>query len=531
MEKWHKNCNSPLWRRVKMESNIGFTLSRTSRRYGDKVAIVFKNRKITYRQLNARINRLANALTGIGLKKGMKVALALSNSNEFVESIYASFKIGSVVVPINTRLTVQEIHSLIDHSDTSFLICEKSFLQKIEKTLDQNRKVKCIIVISDEAEAGFLNYESLLEKAAPEEPRGIEVRETDEACIIYTAGTMGKAKGVVLTHRNLLWNAVNYSICQLTSPDDISLYVFPFYHIGAMGTYIAHAFVGAEVNLKEKVDIEDCLETIEREGINRWSAVPTIYANVCKFPQIHKYNLNSISKLCSGGAPMSLDLKNRLMELFPNAGLFDSYGQTESAGAITILSPKDALKKVDSVGLPCPTQEIRIVNENGEDLPQDNVGELLYDGYTRMSGYYKDPEATQEVMNGVWIRSGDLAKVDEEGYVYIVDRKKDMIITGGENVYSREIEDTVIKFPNIAEVAVVGLPDPKWGEMVTAVIVPATGTHIDGEEIIEFCKNQIASYKCPKKIILAESLPKNAVGKILKKELKRFYTESGKKGD
>jgi fatty-acyl-CoA synthase len=512
-----------------MESNIGITLSRTSRRCG--VAIVFKNRKITYKQLNARINRLANALAGIGLKKGMKIALVLNNSNEFVESIYASFKIGAVVVPINTRLTPQEMHSLIDHSDACFIVCEKSFLQKIEKTLEQNRKIGRVIVISDEVEVGFLNYESLLTKAAPEEPRGIEIREADEACIIYTAGTTGKPKGVVLTHRNLLWNAINYAVCQLTSHDDISLYVFPFYHIGAMGTYIAHAFVGAEINLREKVDIEDCLDTIEREGINRWSAVPTIYANVCKFPQIHKYNLNSVSKLCSGGAPMPLDLKSRLMELFPNAGIFDTYGQTESGGAITILSPKDALKKADSVGLPCSTQEIRIVNENGEDAPRNNVGELLYDGYTRMSCYYKDPEATQEVMNGEWIRSGDLAKVDEEGYVYIVDRKKDMIITGGENVYSKEIEETVIKFPNIAEVAVIGLPDPKWGEIVTAIIVPATSAHLNGEEIIQFCKNHIASYKCPKKVILAESLPKNAVGKILKREVKRFYTDSGKKGD
>jgi fatty-acyl-CoA synthase len=514
-----------------MESNIGFTLTRTSRRHGDKVAIVFKNKRITYKQLNERVNRLANALMAIGLGKGTKVALVSNNSNEFVESVYASLKIGAVIIPINTRLTSQEMQSLIDHSDASFLIYEKSFLEKVGETLKQNRKIERIIAMGDEAERGFLHYESLLGKAASTEPKGIEVKEVDEACIIYTAGTTGKPKGAVLTHRNLLWNSVNYCISQLTSPEDISLYVFPLYHIGAMGTYIAHAFIGARVHLKDKVEPEDCLETIEREGINRWSAVPTIYANVCKLPQVHKYKLNSVLKLCSGAAPMSLDLKYKLKELFPNAGIFDSYGQTESAGAITILSPKDALRKPASVGFPCPTYEIRIINDKGEDVVQGEVGELLYDSDTRMSGYYKDPEATQEVMREGWMCSGDLVKADEEGYVYIVDRKKDMIITGGENVYSKEIEDTIIKLPQVAEVAVMGLPNPKWGEIVTAVVVPTPGAQLFAKEVIEFCKNSIASFKCPKKVILAESLPKNAVGKILKKELRRLYLDSGKEGD
>jgi acyl-CoA synthetase (AMP-forming)/AMP-acid ligase II len=511
-----------------MESNIGFTMTRTSRRYEDKIAIVFKNRRITYKQLNTRINRLANALLAKGLQKGDKIAFVFNNSNEFVESIYAAFKIGAVVVPINTRLASQEIYRLIDHSDASFLMFNKSFMGKMEETLRQSGKIEGIVVVGDDAEGDFLQYESLLEKGSPQEPKGIEVNENDEACIIYTAGTTGKPKGVVLTHRNLLWTAVHYCISQLTTHDDVSLYVFPLYHIGAMGTYIAHALIGAEVHLKDRVDLEDCLETIEREGINRWSAVPTIYADLCKLPQVHRYKLDSVLKLCSGAAPMPLVLKSRLMEIFPNAGIFDSYGQTESAGAITILSPKEAFKKSRSVGLPYPTYEVRIVNDQDEDLPPGEVGELLYDGYTRMKGYYKDSETTQEVMRGGWMHSGDLAKMDEDGFIYIVDRKKDMIITGGENVYSREVEDIIIKIPQVAEVAVIGLPNSKWGEVVTAIVVPKSEEHLLESEIIEFCKNHIASYKCPKKVIFTKSLPKNAVGKILKNELKRLFTESKK---
>jgi len=514
-----------------MESNIGLTLTRTSRKHKDKVAIAFKDKRISYQQLNERVNRLANALMAMGLRKGTKVALVSNNSNEFVESVYASLKMGAVIIPINTRLSSQEIYRLIDHCDASCLIYDKSFLEKVGETLEQNKKIERMIAIGDEDERGPLHYESLLGKAPSTEPKGTEIKQSDEACIIYTAGTTGKPKGAVLTHRNLLWNSVNYCISQLTSPEDKSLYVFPLYHIGALGTYIAHAFIGAEVHLKDKVEPEDCLETIEREGINRWSAVPTIYANVCKLPQAHQYKLGSISKLCSGAAPMSLDLKYNLKELFPNAGIFDSYGQTESAGAITILSPKDSLRKPASVGLPCPTYDIRIVNESGEDVVQGEVGELLYDSDTRMSGYYKDPEATQEVIKGGWMCSGDLVKADGDGYVYIVDRKKDMIITGGENVYSKEIEDTIAKLPQVAEVAVIGLPDPKWGEMVTAVVVLTPGAQLSTKEVIEFCKCSIASFKCPKKVILTESLPKNAVGKILKKELKRWPFDSGKEGD
>ena len=221
---------------------------------------------------------------------------------------------------------------------------------------------------------------------------------------------------------------------------------------------------------------------------------------------------------------MPMEVKKRLADLFPNAGILDGYGQTESAGAITQLSAKDALRKPSSVGLPYPTNEIRVVNDNDKDVPIGEVGELVYEGPSRMSHYYKNQEATQEAMKGGWMHSGDLVKVDEEGYIFLIDRKKDMIVTGGENVYSREVEDTIIKLPQVAEVAVVGLPDPKWGEVVTAVVVVKLGTYIAKEEVIKFCKDQIASYKSPKKVIFAEALPKNSVGKILKREMKEFYT-------
>ncbi|RLB14237.1 MAG: hypothetical protein DRG63_08840 [Deltaproteobacteria bacterium] len=509
--------------RYPMQSNIGFILSRTSRKYANKTALIFRERRLTYRELNSRVNRLTNALIGLGVGKGTKVGLIFNNCNEFVESIYAILKAQGVVVPINTRLSYQEISFLLDHSDVSVLIFDNKFIEKVAVFWETNPKIKHYIVCDEESCPGFLHYETLLQSGSSEEPSVSAPQEEDEACIIYTAGTTGRPKGVVLTHRNFIWLAVNYCIGGMTSFEDVSLYIFPLYHVGGLGTYIAHTFIGATAVLKEKYDPLDCLETIQMEGINRWSAIPSIYAEIVNHPDIGKYNLKSITKLSSGAAPMPVDLKYRLAEIFPNAGILDGYGQTESAGAITMLSAKDALKKPGSVGLPYPTNEIRVVDEDDADVPVGEVGELVYQGYTRMSCYYKDPEATAEALKGGWMHSGDLVRLDEEGYVYLVDRKRDMIITGGENVYCREVEETIARLPGVEEVAVVGLPDPKWGEAVTAIVVPRPGAYLSHDEIIDYCKTQIAGYKAPKRVIFAEHLPKNSVGKVLKSELKEIY--------
>jgi fatty-acyl-CoA synthase len=511
------------------EVNVANFLAKSARKYPNKVALIFAERRETYAELNNRVNRLANALMAHGVRRGSKVALLFNNCHEFVESLYAALKLGGVAVPLNARLSPREMINLLRHSEASALICGEEFLERAETIRQQMERIEKFIICGNRAPDPFISYEMLLQMASSEEPSSGEVDDSEDAFILYTAGTTAQPKGAVLTHQNCIWNSINYCMVQLTSFEDLSLVVFPLCHVAALGTLIAHIFIGGTSLLKKAFDPYDCLETIQRMRINRWSAVPTIYNVIVNLPDLHKYDLSSVKKLGSGAAAMPVEIKNRLAEIFPHAGITDSYGQTEAAGSITILLPEDAFRKTACVGQPLPTVEVRLVNEKDEDVPLGEVGELIYNGYNRMKGYYKDPEGTQEVLRGGWMHSGDLARMDEEGYFYIVDRKKDMIVTGGENVYSREVEEVITLHPKVAEVAVVGLPDPKWGEAVTAFVVPKAGVSLSADEIIQFCKAQIAAHKAPKSVCFLSSLPKNAVGKILKRELKGTYSSGEKR--
>ena len=508
-----------------MQTALGAILSRLSRRYPEKTAIIFKEKRLTYRDLNIRSNKLSHALIELGVKSGEKVGLIFNNCNEFVESIFAILKAGAIAVPINVRLNPQEISFLLDHSDVSLLIFQGSFMEKIAPFWGKNRKIRHYIICDEEYYPGFLHYETLLQKGALSDPEIRCAKEDDDAFILYTAGTTGRPKGVILTHRNFLWLAFNYCLWGMTEHEDISLYVFPLYHVGGLGTFLSHIFIGATAVLKDRYDLSDCLKTIQREGINRWSAIPTIYSEVVNFPELDRYNLSSLSKISSGGAPMSSDLKHRIMDLFPYANIMEGYGQTESSGAITMLLPEDTIRKSASVGIPFPTNVIKIVDEDDNELPIGYTGELLYQGYTVMKGYYKNREATEYALKGGWMHSGDLATIDEDGFVYIVDRKDDVIITGGENVYSKEVEDTIKHLDGVKEVAVIGLPDPKWGKAVTAIVVPESEVYLTEEQIINFCKGKIAGYKAPKRVIFTKELPKNSVGKVIKSELREIYSK------
>ncbi|MBW2101480.1 MAG: AMP-binding protein, partial [Deltaproteobacteria bacterium] len=441
---------------------------------------------ISYGELELQSNRFANGLRALGFEKGRHAATLSLNSLELLVAFFGILKAGGMIVPLNVRLAAPELGWILDHSDAAAFLFSEDFRQTAEELRPGLDHVRLF---------------AMLGEGAPSWARSFD----EEAFMVYTAGTTGRPKGVLLTHNACLWSAVNWAYSETYQPDDRSLQVFPLYHVAAIANILTYVYLGGTVFLKKTFDPADCMATIEREGITRWAAAP------------------SVRLLGWGAAIMPVNTRRRLEEVFPGVGTFDNYGMTEAAGGITTLKPRDSRRKVACVGKPLATVEVRVVDERDRDLPPGQVGEVLFRGNNLMKGYYKDPETTAEALRGGWMHTGDLGRLDEEGFLYIVDRKKDMIITGAENVYPREVEEVLYAHPKIAEAAVIGVPDPTWGEAIKAVVVPRSGREASESEIIEFCRSRIAGYKCPKSVDFVKELPKNPAGKILKRMLRERY--------
>ena len=506
--------------------NLGSTLRRAAHKYPDRVALVSpEGERLTYHQVDRLSNRFANALVKLGIKKGEHIATLSLNSNEQLIAFFGIFKMGGTVVPINVRLAAPEMQWILDHSNSTALIFSKGFKDRVDQLRSELRGVRHYVIVGEEPPGDTLSFEKVLAKAGDDDPEA-EVLGDDEAFVLYTAGTTGRPKGVLLTHNGLIWNCVSWTHAGVYREDDLSLHVFPLYHIAALGSVLTYIYLGGTIYLKKVFDPKDCMETIERERITRWAAAPTVFNMLLQLPEIEKYDTTSLILLGSGAAIMPSEIQRRLREIFPNAQIFDTYGMTEASGGITTLPPRDSSRKVACVGKPVIGVELRVVDENDRDVAPGEVGEVVFRGNNLMKGYYKDPEATEEAVRGGWFHTGDLGRLDEEGYLYIVDRKKDMIITGGENVYPREVEEVLCTHAKIAEAAVIGVADSKWGEAIKAVVVLNTGETASEEEMINFCRERIGGFKCPKTVDFVQALPKNPAVKILKRELRERYGKS-----
>jgi len=341
---------------------------------------------------------------------------------------------------------------------------------------------------------------------------------------MYTSGTTGRPKGAILTHENLLWNLFNTILGREEKEGEISMVIGPLYHTAALNNHFLTrvAMAGTSILIKH-FDPEKVMQVIEKERVTVISGAPAAYHLMLSLPE-KRYDTSSITKCTTGASILPNETKERLTKLFPNlTGIYDVYGCTEATPSIAILKAKDSLRKRECVGPAVPFLEVRIVDDQDQDLPIGEVGEIICRGPNIMKGYYKDEEATQEALRGGWLRTGDLGRMDEEGFIYIVDRKKDMIVSGGENIYPREIEEILYSHPKIQEAAIIGVPDPLWGESVKAVIVLKKGESMTEEEVIEYCKRHLASYKKPRSVEFVESLPRNPSGKVLKTLLRQKY--------
>jgi len=513
---------------------LGELIARNARTSPDKEAVVYGDTRLTYREFNARINRLAHALLDMGIKKGEKVAILLFNCNQFLEAYFALAKMGAIAVPLNFRLHPEELQYIVNNADAGAFILGEAFVDTIRGIQKDLPRVKQYISVAEKPVEGMLDFESLLQKYPDDEPL-VLVEEDDPAFIMYTAGTTGRPKGAVLTHKGevLIWTLATIEVSREPDIGDMSMWracaAPPIFHLASFGTCVAYLLFGSTVILPVEVfNPVEIMQTLEREKCDSVLLIPAMANFLLQLPDLDKYDTSSLKAWFSGAAVLPTQLRKRATEVFPHVKIFDCFGQTETNALVSMLRPSDAARKVASVGRALPFVEIRVVDDEDRDVPVGEVGEAIYRGPTMMKEYYNNPEATAAAFRNGWFHSGDAVRQDEEGFLYVVDRKTDMIVSGGENIYPAEVEEVLYKHPKILEAAVIGVHDEQWGENVKAIVAVKPGETLTEEEVIEFCKEHLASYKKPRSVDFIDALPRNPAMKVLKTVLRERYGKAVK---
>ena len=511
---------------------LGEAVARNARKFPEKEAVIYGDTRLTYRQFNARINRLAHALMDIGIMKGEHVAILSFNSNQYLESYFALAKMGAVAVPLNFRLHSEELKYIINNSDSVCLIVGAPFVPAVRNLQADLPQIREYIAVSAEPVEGMRHYEDLIQNHADDEPL-VLIEEEDPAFIMYTAGTTGRPKGAVLSHKSeiVMWTVVG---AEIASEPDVggldelrALVAPPIFHLAAFGSCQGYLMGGSTLILTTQVfDPSEILRLIQDERCDSLLLIPAMANFLLHSPDIGNYETSSLKIWTSGAAILPTQTRKDFAKHFPNVKIFDVFGQTEMCPVVCILRPSDAPRKEASVGKAIACVEIRVVDSADRDVPVGSVGEAIYRAPSMMNEYYKNPEATAEAFRGGWFHSGDLVRQDEAGFVYVVGRKQDMIVSGGENIYPAEIEDVLQSHPKVLEAAVIGVYDEEWGESVKAIVVRKPGQTLTEEEVIEHCKEHLASYKKPKSVDFVDALPRSSTMKVLKTVLRENYGTS-----
>ncbi|ARD47064.1 long-chain fatty acid--CoA ligase [Sporosarcina sp. P33] len=499
---------------------IGELLKQASHKTPDKESFVFEDERVTYKQMDDRATHLAGWLQSNGVKKNDKVGFILKNGLPFIEVFFGVSLSGGVGVPLNFRLAANELEYIINNSDTKLLIIDNEFAEVILSIQDRIPNVETLVIVNNTGTIqNGITYSSIFEEPVLYTPCE-DLTDNDPGMIVYTSGTTGKPKGAVLTHKNLYINRLQIIWETKTPLYAKQLIIPPLFHVAAMAGLIKNCLINGTAVIHRDFNPENTLVTIEKEKINSIMLVPAMWNSVLEVTDLEKYDLSSVIECSSGGAVCPLELKKKIMSTLKNASYNETLGQTEMSPAATSLNNQDVIRKTKSVGKPILGVEARIVDENMNDVPVGEAGEIVFRGPSVMKEYYNNPEGTEEAFKGGWFHSGDIVRADEEGFIYIVDRKKDMLISGGENIYPVEIEAVLHAHPSIFECAVVGVPDINWGESVKAFIVCKQGEELSADEVINYCTKHLASYKKPKYVEFVDQLPRNASGKILKQVLR-----------
>lgn len=489
----------------------------------DVSALIAGDRSLTYGELNDRVNSLAQSLAAMGVTKGDRVAYLGENHPAFIEVFFATAQVGALFVPLNTRLAPPELHYALEDSGSLILFHSAALSEVAHKSVMGLDDARTFV-----ADVPAANEPTLEQLIASADPTYIDTAITldDPAIILYTSGTTGHPKGALLLHRNLIWNSFNVLVDYDVTSNTTSLLISPMFHVAALGMGVFPVLLqGGTLVLEEGFDPQRVLELIPEHKITMISGVPTTYQLLADHPDFDTTDLSSLRSMTCGGSAVP----HRTMDVFEKKGLAFTmgYGMTETSPSATVVPPTWSRKKAGSAGLPVFFNELRIVNEHGVDLPTGEVGEIVIRGNNVIEEYWNKPEATKtSFFDGGWFRSGDMGYFDEDGFLFIADRLKDMIISGGENIYPAEVEQIIAELSHVTGVAVIGVPDEKWGEVPRAIVTLSPGSSLTFEEMRAHLDNRIARYKMPKNLVIVDELPRTASGKIRKAELRKLYGDA-----
>jgi fatty-acyl-CoA synthase len=499
-----------------MNRGIGFWLSRRAELTPRWPALVFEDRTWTYGEWNAEVQRVRHALREAGVSAGDRVATITMNEPEFLTLAFACWQSGVIFAPLNFRLSGPELSYMLRDAGAAVLLCGRDFLTTVD-AIRHELPVRRYVAVG--SAPGWTSWREWI-SGMPEAGWAHPVRDDEVAILMYTSGTTGQAKGAMLTHGNIFWNNVNSMHCFALSDAERTLVCAPLFHIGGLNVTPLYAVErGGTIYLMRSFDPNGVLDAIERHGINSMFGVPAMFLFMSQTAGFAARDLSSLHLVVCGGAPVP----EPLIELYGGRGVafVQGYGLTETSPLCTLLPTRDLARKVGSAGVATMYTEVRIVDGQSRPVPAGTRGEIAVRGPNVMKGYWNRPEATAEVIDAEgWFHTGDIGVEDEEGYFYVLDRKKDMVITGGENVYPAEVEAVLHQIPGVADAGVVGLPDERWGERVVAVVVRKPESTLSAGEILASCEGKLARYKLPRQIEFTETLPRNAQGKILKRVLR-----------
>jgi len=516
--------------------NLADGLRINSWRYPDKAAAVFEGRRVTYAELNDRANQLAHAVLKKGYKRQAKCSIIMYNNIEFLEIYHGLTRAALISVPVNFRLVPTELEYIINNSDSEALFVGIELFDKLRLENIPGIKPENIFIIGpkDKTPDGFLNYEDLLAGNPTYEPDNVDQREDDIFFFGYTSGTTGFPKGAMNTTRGTLDIVKNVFVrtagkAHIKLDERVMLAIIPICHSNSVwSTLITFWCGGTNVIFPSgRFDPEQVLKLIDQEKVTTSSMVPTMITRILELPEDvkKKYDMSSLTSLGSSSAPLLTKTKESALDFFKNVRFSEGYGSTET-GALTTLRHRDQMRKVRSIGQPNPGIDIKLVDESGNIITEPHKqGVLWAKARSAFIGYYKDPDKTKASIDGEWSTAGDVAYFDEEGYFYLADRKHDMIISGGENVYPAEIEEVISRIPEVSEVAVIGVPHPDMGEEVKALVILREGATISAEDILAYCKEHLAGYKRPRSVEIVDNFPRTATGKVLKRILRQPFWE------